>query len=277
MDVRQLSTIRVAKPWGMRDLPKAFAGKGRESEPIGEIWYGEGGTENAPLLVKYLFTSERLSIQVHPDDEYAQQKGYACGKEECWIVLDAAPGATIGLGLTHRVSVAELQASISDGSIEQLLDWKPVKTGDVIYVPAGTIHAIGADIVLVEVQQNVDLTYRLYDYGRPRELHLEDGIAVSKADSFAISPQPEIHSPGISILTQGGKFVVENWEGPLNFSSPGAVKQGWVIPLSVGAILDRCYAEVGECWEINRAVEVTLKKGARALFAYAGGEVAGDE
>ncbi len=277
MQVKQLSTIRVAKPWGVRNLPPAFVSKTKEIEPIGEIWFADDAGANAPLMIKYLFTSERLSIQVHPDDSYAQTHGHACGKEECWIVLDAGPDATIGIGLTRDISSQDLASAIADGSIEQLLDWKPVKPGDVIYVPAGTIHAIGADITLVEVQQNIDLTYRLYDYGRPRELHLEDGLAVSRSTIFPMPTQPEIFSPGISILTQGGKFVVEKWEGPLSFTSPSSVKQGWVIPLSVGAILDRCYAGVGECWMISRAVDVVLKDDARVLFAYPGGDVAGDE
>ena len=143
---------------------------------IGEVWFTGGG--DLPLLAKYIFTSERLSIQVHPNDQQARARGLASGKTECWYILDAEPDATIGLGLTREVSPEELRAAALDGSIEQLIDWRPVKAGDFILVPPGTIHAIGAGISLLEFQQNADVTYRLYDYGRPRELHLDDSVAV---------------------------------------------------------------------------------------------------
>ncbi|MES2120767.1 MAG: type I phosphomannose isomerase catalytic subunit [Pseudomonadota bacterium] len=150
---------------------------------IGEVWFTGGG--ELPLLAKYIFTSERLSIQVHPNDEQARARGLAMGKSECWYILDAEPGAVLGIGLTRAVSREELRAAALDGSIEQLIDWRPVRAGDFIYVPSGTIHAIGAGISLLEFQQNSDVTYRLYDYGRPRELHLNDGLAVSDPGPFA--------------------------------------------------------------------------------------------
>src|SRR5262249_13298778 len=128
---------------------------------------------------KFLFTSERLSIQVHPDDPAARAAGHPRGKDEAWLVLGADAGATIGLGLTHAVSREALRAAALDGSVEGLIDWRPVQTGDCFYSPAGTIHALGAGLTVLEIQQNLDLTYRLYDYGRPRELHLDEALAVA--------------------------------------------------------------------------------------------------
>jgi mannose-6-phosphate isomerase len=167
----------VEKPWGRTDLPAVFAGAaGRR---IGEVWFDapEGAL---PLLVKWLFTSERLSVQVHPDDRQARASGAARGKEETWFIVSAEPGATVGIGTTRPLSAEELRDTSLSGEIETLIDWKPVKPGDFWFIPAGTIHAIGDGVQLVEIQQNSDMTYRLYDYGRPRELHLAESMAVSK-------------------------------------------------------------------------------------------------
>src|SRR5205823_13170573 len=110
--------------------------------------------------------------------DQARARGLPRGKSECWYILEAEPGAVLGLGLTREAAADELRAAALDGSIEELISWRPVRAGDFISVPPGTIHAIGAGISLLEIQQNADVTYRLYDYGRPRELHLDDGIAV---------------------------------------------------------------------------------------------------
>jgi mannose-6-phosphate isomerase len=128
------------------------------------------------LLVKYIFTSEKLSVQVHPSDAQAAAMGESDGgKEECWLVIDAEPGATLGVGFRETVDAETLRAAALDGSIEDMLVWHPVQAGDFFYIPAGTVHAIGAGVSLIEIQQNSDITYRLYDYGRPRELHLDRG------------------------------------------------------------------------------------------------------
>jgi len=164
----------VSKPWGRKILPDQFGGT--HNDKIGEIWFEPPTGITPSLMIKYLFTSEKLSIQVHPNDRQARRAGHPHGKGECWYILDADPGATLGLGLTKEVSPTKLQAAVVLGQMEHLIDWKPVKAGDFFYVPAGTIHAIGPGITLVEVQQNVDLTYRIYDYGRPREVHLEDAM-----------------------------------------------------------------------------------------------------
>ena len=173
----------VEKPWGRADLPSAFGAP--DGERVGEVWYETPDSAPLPLLVKWLFTSEKLSIQVHPNDAEAYARGLPSGKEECWYIVDAEPGAVLGIGMIRPLDRDELRAASLSGEIEQLMDWKPVKAGDYFYIPAGTVHAIGAGITLVEVQQYADITYRLYDYGRPRELHLDDGVAVSKAVLYA--------------------------------------------------------------------------------------------
>jgi mannose-6-phosphate isomerase len=150
--------------WGRRQLAPWFP----DAEvPIGEAWF-ESDTE-LPLLVKLIFTSERLSIQVHPDDG----EGHPRGKTEMWHILEAEAGATIGLGFREPITRERLVESARSGEIESLVNWMPVQAGETYFTPAHTVHAIGAGIVLCEIQQNSDVTYRLYDYGRPRELHLE--------------------------------------------------------------------------------------------------------
>lgn len=134
-----------------------------------------------PLLIKLISTRDVLSVQVHPDDATARRHGAASGKAEAWVILDAAPGARVALGLARAVSQADLRDMALSGRIEDELAWFPVRPGDVIDVPCGTIHAIGGGITLYEVQQPADITWRLYDWGRGRELHLDDALEVAIA------------------------------------------------------------------------------------------------
>ena len=138
-----------------------------------------------PLLIKFLFPKEKLSVQVHPDDETAARAGEPCGKTECWYVLSAEPGAQIALGLRPGTSKAEVQRAIAETRLEQLLNWITVRAGEMFYVEAGTVHAIGPGSVIVETQQNSDTTYRLYDYGRPRELHVAAALQAAKETTRA--------------------------------------------------------------------------------------------
>ena len=193
-----LRTRQVEKPWGRDVLPAPFIDSpGRR---IGEIWF-EPPPEMSRLLVKYIFTSEQLSVQVHPSDE--QLPGH--GKEECWLIVDAEPGAVLGIGFREEIGREAIRRSALDGSIERLLEWHTVRPGDFFYIPAGTVHAIGAGVSLIEVQQNSDVTYRLYDYGRPRELHLDQGVAVARAE-----PYPA-HLRGSAPLGESARLV----DGPL--------------------------------------------------------------
>ncbi len=150
-----------------------------ERKKIGEIWFSEPA--QLPVLVKFLFTSERLSVQVHPDDAYARSRHNSAGKTEMWHVLRAEPGATVALGLRESTSKERLRGAALSGEIVDMLRWLPARAGDTFFVPAGTIHAIGAGLVLCEIQQFSDVTYRLFDYQRKpeRELHLDDSLAVA--------------------------------------------------------------------------------------------------
>jgi mannose-6-phosphate isomerase len=141
--------------------------------------------DHFPLLMKFIFPKDKLSVQVHPDDEGAQKIGEPCGKNECWYVLAAEPGAQIGLGLKPGTTREEFEQSIKEVRAEQLLNWIDVKAGDMYFVDAGTVHAIAAGSILVETQQNCDLTFRLYDYGRPRELHIKQGLDAVRTETHA--------------------------------------------------------------------------------------------
>ncbi len=180
-----LATRAVEKVWGRTVLPEPFAsevqGRVTPGEPVGEIWFASPA-ELDDILVKYLFTSDKLSVQVHPSDAQAQE-GEA-GKEECWLILDAEPGAKLAIGFARELTHEAMREAALDGSIEHLLEWHLVEAGDFFYLPAGTVHAIGAGISLVEVQQSSDTTFRLYDYGRPRDLHLDRAIAVADGGSY---------------------------------------------------------------------------------------------
>jgi mannose-6-phosphate isomerase len=129
MPATRLAQRPIERVWGRRRLPPGFDA-GPAGHSIGEIWFNGEADEETELLVKYLFTSGRLSVQVHPDDAKARARGHRRGKDEAWLVLEAEPRAVIGIGLTHPVTAGELRAAALDGSIEELLDWKPVKTGD---------------------------------------------------------------------------------------------------------------------------------------------------
>lgn len=202
------------RPWGVRDLRPIYTKVVKD--PIGESWLtwdmnvvangplsgrtlGEVaqqyrrdlvGTiapheDRFPLLVKFLFTGDKLSVQVHPDNEAAHRVGEPFGKTECWYVLDAKPGAQVALGLKPGTSVEDFRQAISTVKAEGLLNWTGVQRGDMLYVAAGTVHTIGGGLTLLETQQSSDVTYRLYDYGRPRELHVDQGLAAIKLNSDA--------------------------------------------------------------------------------------------
>jgi len=273
MTAQRLTTLRVEKPWGRHKLWPGFGDVADGGAAVGEIWFDASGCfepgTDPELMVKYLFTSERLSIQVHPDDAAAQAAGYKRGKDEAWLVLAADPESTIALGTREVTTREALAAGALDGAIVDMVDWKPVKAGDVIYSAAGAVHAIGAGITLIEVQQNVDLTYRLYDYGRPRELHLDAGIAVSDPVPFVAPPMPGEVAPGRSILCEGGKFVLErwSWDGARSVTLPRGVN-GWLVPVTGGGRIDGEVFTAGECWLTDGSVEIALDPGSDILFAY---------
>jgi mannose-6-phosphate isomerase len=202
-----LATIQVEKPWGRDVLPAPFIDV--PGKRIGEIWF-EPPPELPQLLVKYIFTSEKLSVQVHPSD--AQLPGH--GKEECWLVTDARPGAKLGIGFREPIAPEAMRKAAIDGSIEHLMEWHTVRRGDLFYIPAGTVHAIGAGVSLIEVQQNSDVTYRLFDYGRPRELHLDKAIAIAKGERYARKQlHKSIPDAGSHTLVDGPLFRLDQVDG----------------------------------------------------------------
>jgi mannose-6-phosphate isomerase len=208
----------VERVWGTTELAPWFP---NPSVPTGEVWFtananrtSEGVTlgelmdrEGAallgnkvapafgnrfPVLVKFLFTREKLSVQVHPDDTYAHQHEGTPGKTEMWHVLAAQPGATLAAGFTQTLSSIELRQALFEGNVEPRLQWWPAQPGETYFIPAGTVHAIGGGLVICEIQQNSDITYRLWDYGRNRPMHLEQGLAVAVPGPHPgpVSPSP---------------------------------------------------------------------------------------
>jgi len=265
----ELGRRAVERIWGRDALPSPFESLADGECPIGEIWF-EAPQGHLDLLVKYLFTSERLSIQVHPDAAQAKQRGLDRGKDEAWLVLDAEPGATIGLGLTHEVDRDTLRAAALSGEIEQLLDWRPVAAGEILYSPAGTVHAIGAGLSVIEIQQNCDVTYRLYDYGRPRELQLEEAVSAARPEPWTVGDGPRPAGYGRTVHVEGGHFVLERWAGARTVELDDAVT---LIPLgNCGALGGRPLA-AGTVWVTDGPTRLDLAAGADLLVAYPGSDV----
>ena len=235
----------MTKPWGRVRLPPPFDNP--TGDRIGEIWFESPAGTDLPFLTKYIFTSERLSVQVHPDDAQAKAIGLERGKTECWYVLDADATAEIGLGLNKPAAPEELRSAAIDGSIVGMLNWLSVKPGDFFYVPAGTIHAIGAGVSLLEFQQNSDVTYRLYDYGRPRELHLDEAVVVSSLKSRVQSGVKADQSPP-TFLHSGEDFMFLRIEADSDLPASLTGRRRWVMPIS-GSVStsDGEFAEPGEC------------------------------
>jgi mannose-6-phosphate isomerase len=175
----KLAAKILEKPWGRRGLDARFGVDGETQ--VGEIWFERPTGQPLDVLAKYLFTTERLSIPVHPDGAIARDRGFSYGKDECWIILSVADTSEIGIGTVRDASSGEVMAAARDGSIVDLVDWRRPRVGDFFYNPAGTIHALGAGLTVLEIQQAVDITYRLFDYGRERGLHLEEARDVVQA------------------------------------------------------------------------------------------------
>lgn len=171
----------------------------------------DGRTAEFPLLIKLLFPNDKLSVQVHPNDVQAQALGQPRGKTECWYVLAAEPGAVVALGLKAGIGRAEVEASVANHSMEQLLEMVPVSAGEMVFVDAGTIHAIGPGVTLLETQQTSDITYRMYDYGRSRELHLQQGLDVMRTSTRAGKVTP-VERDGYTRLIEERYFTVDRYD-----------------------------------------------------------------
>jgi mannose-6-phosphate isomerase len=162
----------------------------------------------SPILIKVLFPNDKLSVQVHPDDKMAQKYGEPRGKTECWYALAAQPGAQVAVGLKPGGTLAQVEQEIHDGTLEASLNMVPIAAGDLVFVDAGTVHAIGPGSVLLETQQNCDLTYRMYDYGRPRELHIEKSLEATKLVTRAGKVKPVVQQDR-TLLIDEDYFCVE--------------------------------------------------------------------
>jgi mannose-6-phosphate isomerase len=257
----------VEKPWGRDMLPAPFITP--SGKRIGEIWF-EPPPAMPELLAKFIFTSQKLSVQVHPSDEQTISAGSGRqGKEECWLVIDAEPGATLGIGFNESLNKSAMRVAAQDGSIEQLLAWHRVAAGDFFYIPANTVHAIGSGVSLIEVQQNSDITYRLFDYGRPRELHLEQGLAVALGQPYDTALHRKVPA-GVSMsLVNGPLFRLDQ----LCCGPDPAVKQRYgraplmVLPRAGTVHVGETEVAAGSC-AISHSIEsIDIPEGATCLIA----------
>jgi len=228
----------VERVWGYRDLHPWYDRTAKAGEPIGEVWLtgdecvvatGEHAGQklgdlfekipaallgedapgpSSPLLIKVIFAKEKLSVQVHPDDRMAQKYGQPRGKTECWYALAADPEALVAVGFKPGVSLDKVREGIAAGTLEESLNLLPVAAGDVFLVDAGTVHAIWPGSILLETQQNCDLTYRMYDYGRGRELHIDKSLEALRFQTHAGKVQPRVLEDR-TILIDADYFRVE--------------------------------------------------------------------
>jgi mannose-6-phosphate isomerase len=190
------------KIWGVANLEPWFRPSDKK---IGEVWFSAPGP--LPILVKFIFASERLSLQVHPNDEYALAREGRPGKTEMFYVLRAEPGAKLAAGFVEPVTRERARQAALSGEIEHLVRWFPVSAGQVYLIPSGVVHALGAGITACEIEQNSTVTYRLYDYGRPRELHLKKALDVAILEPY---PGPTVGEGNLLAACQ--YFVAERME-----------------------------------------------------------------
>jgi mannose-6-phosphate isomerase len=234
MTIEHARARAVPKSWGVVDL-RPWSNARHDDGAIGEIWYERSGkaATDPSLLLKLLFTNQPLSIQVHPDDAFAHAMGLPNGKTEAWYVLSAAHEAKVALGLHRHLTPQEFRKAVDDGSISDLVVWRAVTVGDVIFVPAGTIHAIGAGVVIAEIQQRSDATFRLFDYGRQRELHVENAIAVANAGPTESQVQPSRLTDERTLLASSPHFVFERIDlVPNSAWCLDADRETWLLVLS---------------------------------------------
>jgi mannose-6-phosphate isomerase len=210
MTIEHARAHLLPKPWGIVDL-RPWSNTRHNGSAIGEIWFerSSGAVTDPSLLLKLLFTNQPLSIQVHPDDAFARSIGLQHGKTEAWYVLSAATDAKVALGLKQHMTRQQLREAVNDGSISDIVAWQTVSPNDVIFVPAGTIHAIGAGLIIAEIQQRSDATFRLFDYDRKRELHVESAIAVASTGPAEFRVQPSRITDERTLLVSNPHFVFE--------------------------------------------------------------------
>ena len=272
MALEQACIEMIPKPWGSTDL-LPWSGRGHPSVPIGELLFQrcDAHAPEPALLLKLLFTQEALSIQVHPDDVAAHRMGLPRGKTEAWYVLSAAFDATVGVGLAAAVTSEQLRAAIADGSIAQLVAWHKPHAGEVIAVPAGTIHAIGAGLVLAEIQQRSDTTFRLFDHGRARDLHIEQGVDVADAGPAKPTMPARRLSEARTLLVANRYFVFERIDLPAgSIWEIEARCETWLVAIAGDATIGALQIGVGQgCFVEAQGVRIVPgEAGLSCLVAY---------
>lgn len=248
MTIDRASVRTIPKPWGRLDLGP-WASKNRQDSPVGEISFDHGEAEvpDRLLLLKLLFTWETLSIQVHPDDAAAKSMGMESGKSEAWYVLAAEVGAKVAVGLKRPLTQLEFRKAALDGSIESLLDWQAAAAGDVFYVPAGTVHAIGAGLVIAEIQQRNETTFRIWDHGRPRELHIDQAVAVARLEPASSRKLPRHITVERAELMSCPFFTFERLELPADTVwELTASRESWALVIAGGGRIGTLTATIGD-------------------------------
>jgi mannose-6-phosphate isomerase len=267
MSIRKLVPDVLDKVWGSSATEPWLANP--EGRKIGEIWFS--APEAMPVLIKFLFTSDRLSVQVHPDDVYARAQGHERGKTEMWHILRAEPGATIALGLRDVAMGEQVSAAALSGDIVDMLQWIPAQAGDTFFVPAGTIHAIGGGLAICEIQQLSDVTYRLFDYQREpkRPLHLKESMDVARLAPADCRRQGTALAEGHKLLAECAHFRTEllNIDGSLQC----VAKRGPAMYVAIrgdGTIAGKPF-RAGEAWLVPGGTPVLEIASASAEFIVA--------
>jgi mannose-6-phosphate isomerase len=237
------------KVWGSTRLEPFFP---NSTNKIGEVWFE--GITNLPLLIKFLFTTEKLSVQVHPDDAYALAHHNSRGKTEMWYILAAEPGAKIAAGFRDTITAERLRDASLSGEIEKLLAWHDVAPGDTFYIPAGTVHAIGAGLTICEIQQHSDITFRLHDYGRPRELHLDQALEVSHLGPKAVLPTPP-QKDSLEVLISSPYFTTSRLS-MFNSTSqiPPDIGAGFLVLIEGLGTLNGQSTKAGDVWYLEEDI-----------------------
>lgn len=274
MSIEHASIRAVPKPWGRTDL-RPWSDIHNQGAPIGELWFQRpDSAAHSDLLLKLLFTTQPLSIQVHPADEFARSIGLPHGKAEAWYVLTAAPGARIAVGLKRELKAHQLRAAIADGSIVDLVKWTKVSRDDAISIPGGTIHSIGAGLVIAEIQQRSEATFRLFDFGRRRELHA--ARAVAAAHSMPAPPQmaPQRLTAERTQVAASQCFALEHIRlRPKSTWEIDARQETWLLVLEGSARIGPVDAAIGDAVFVkaDRATATVGAEGLTGLMAYVGG------
>jgi mannose-6-phosphate isomerase len=254
------------KVWGRTRLSPWFP----DSEtPIGEAWFP--ADRDLPLLVKLIFTSQRLSVQAHPEAGEAGPRG----KTEMSYILEAEPGASIALGFREPITRDQLREAAGTGEIERLLKWFPVGAGETYFIPAHTVHAVGPGIVLCEIAQNSDVTYRLWDYGRPRHIHVEQAVPISDLGVHPGPARPKPLGQGRDELVRSKHFVTElaTLRAGAALTPAPEECQLWMVLEGAGTIGGEKFRQ-GEVWlspETGEQPAIRAESGARLLRTYVPG------